>query len=107
MAKIETIHAMKNLESIAEVSDSILIARGDLGVEAGLTRICINQKEICERLRGKITIVAATQFLDSMMKRTEPTRAEANDVYQAVRDGVDGILLTGETANAIDPVNTV
>lgn len=81
MAKIETIHAMKNLESIAEVSDSILIARGDLGVEAGLTRICINQKEICEKLRGKITIIAATQFLDSMMKRSEPTRSEANDVY--------------------------
>eukprot|EP00703_Trepomonas_sp_PC1_P000773 JAP95833.1 Pyruvate kinase [Trepomonas sp. PC1] len=108
MAKIETPAALRNLKEIAGAADSVLIARGDLGVEAGLAQICFNQKWICRQLKDEnVKIYAATQFLESLVTKREPTRAEANDIYQARKDGICGILLTGETANGVDPLNAV
>lgn len=108
MAKIETIPAMQHAMDIAEVADSVLIARGDLGVEAGMELICKHQKFICQQLKFQNKkIYAATQFLESLVANKEPTRAEANDIYCALKDGIQGILLTGETANGIDPLNAV
>lgn len=106
--KIEKPLAVENIESIVAVSDAILIARGDLGVEMDLARVPLVQKQItalCRRL-GKPVIVA-TQVLQSMIENASPTRAEASDVSNAVLDYADVLMLSGETAVGKYPVDAI
>ncbi len=106
--KIEKPLAVENIESIINVSDAVLIARGDLGVEMDLARVPLVQKQItalCRRL-GKPVIVA-TQVLQSMIENASPTRAEASDVSNAVLDYADVLMLSGETAVGKYPVDAV
>ena len=108
IAKIESTTGIENLDSIIEVSDGIMVARGDLGVEAPLQEIPILQKLIIERCRhfGKFCIVA-TEMLESMKKNARPTRAEVSDIANAVLNGTDAVMLSGETTMGKFPVETV
>jgi len=108
LAKIENMSAVKNIESIAEEADGIVIARGDLGMNVGLEEIPAIQRKVINICRemGKPCIVA-TQILESMMSSPVPTRAEVGDLYNVVAQGVDGIMLTGETAVGIYPIDAV
>lgn len=108
LAKIETLSALRNLDSIIEASDGVVVARGDLGMNLGLEEIPILQKKIIGRSRecGKPVIVA-TQLLESMIENPIPTRAEVVDVYEAVENGVDALMVTGETAIGKYPLEVV
>lgn len=108
LAKIETGTAIKNLEDIIESSDGVMVARGDLGVELCAEDVPILQKQIIEMARkvGK-PVITATQMLDSMIKSPRPTRAEASDVANAVFDGTDAVMLSGETSFGKYPVMSV
>ena len=108
MAKIEKPSALKNLSSILEVSDGIMIARGDLGVELAPEKIPSIQKNIIRKAReaGK-PVVVATQMLESMINNPTPTRAEASDVATAIYDGSDAVMLSAETAIGKYPVESV
>ena len=99
IAKIESTQGVRNLEEILDVSDGVMIARGDLGVEVPLEEVPVIQKHAIRiaRKMGK-TVVTATQMLDSMMRNPRPTRAEATDVANAIYDGTTAIMLSGETA---------
>jgi len=108
IAKIERPQAVENVESILEVSDGVMVARGDLGLELPLERVPRIQKEIVRqaRMRG-VPVIVATQVLESMRTEPRPTRAEVSDAANAVDEGVDAIMLAGETAVGAFPVRAV
>lgn len=108
IAKIETADAIQNLESILKKYDGILIARGDLGVEMELSNLPKLQKQIINQcLYYKKPSIVATQMLESMIHKNTPTRAEVNDVANAIYDGVDAIMLSAETAIGSHPIESV
>ena len=108
IAKIEKPEALTDIESIVRASDVILLARGDLGVEISLEQVPSTQKRIIDICRKEDTpVLIATQMLESMTNNPVPTRAEVTDVYQAVNDGADAVMLSGETAVGNYPAETV
>ena len=108
MAKIETSAALENIEEIIAVSDGIMVARGDLAIETPVSQVPIWQKKIVKKCRaaGKPVIVA-TQMLETMMENPVPTRAEVSDIANAIFDGADAVMLSGETAAGNYPVKSV
>lgn len=108
IAKIENRQGIENIEEILKVSDGIMVARGDLGVEIPLYELPPIQKKLIKMTlaKGKIAITA-TQMLDSMMKNPRPTRAETTDVANAIYDGTSAIMLSGETAAGKYPVDAL
>lgn len=108
IAKIEKQEAIREIDAIIAVSDAVMIARGDLGVEIAAERVPYWQKEIIRRSIAQAKpVITATEMLDSMIERPIPTRAEASDVANAVYDGTDALMLSGETAVGKYPARAV
>ena len=108
IAKIETLSAISDLDSIIDASDGAMVARGDLGVEVGPAEVPVSQRAIIAAAgRALMPVIIATQMLESMTNRQRPTRAEASDVANAVWDGADALMLSGETAVGRHPVEVV
>ncbi len=108
VAKVERAEAVENLDSILESSDIVMVARGDLGVEIGDAAVPPVQKRILRKAPGyNCPVIVATQMMESMINNPIPTRAEVNDVANAVLDGTDAIMLSGETAAGEYPVEAV
>ncbi len=108
IAKIEKPEALNEIDKIIDVSDGIMVARGDLGVEVDFHRVPLIQKEIVEKCIEKSTpVIIATQMLESMMYNFRPTRAEATDIANAVLEGADTLMLSGETSVGKFPVKVI
>jgi pyruvate kinase len=108
VAKIERVEAVDNIDSIIEAADVIMVARGDLGVEMGYAELTGIQKKLIRKTRkaNKI-VITATQMMESMIQNPIPTRAEVSDVSNAVMDGTDAVMLSGETAVGRYPVKAI
>jgi len=108
IAKIETLQAINNLESILEVSDGVMVARGDLGVEVPVQSVPILQKKIINMANIKAKpVITATQMLETMIENPFPTRAEATDIANAILDGTDAVMLSAETSVGKYPFESV
>lgn len=108
IAKIERPEVVKALQDVIEISDGVMVARGDLGIELSLEKVPIIQKKIVEicKNKGKFSIVA-TQILETMVEKSEPTRAEVSDIANAIFDGCDALMLSGETAYGNYPIESL
>jgi pyruvate kinase len=108
VAKLERPEALRHLDDILKVCQGVMVARGDLGLEIPLEQVPTSQKDITRRARcAGVPVIVATQVLESMRTEPRPTRAEVSDAANAVDDGVDAIMLAGETAVGLYPVKTV
>ncbi len=108
IAKLEKPEAIEDLDEIIKVSDGVMVARGDLGIEMSLAKVPVIQKEVIEKARiYSKPVIIATQMLESMVKDEHPTRAEVSDVANAIFDGADAVMLSEETAIGIHPVEVV
>ncbi len=108
IAKIEKPEAIENIDSIISATDAVMIARGDLGVEIPLEDVPVQQKRITEKcIRAAKPVIVATQMMESMIENASPTRAEVTDVANAIFDGADAVMLSGETATGKHPVKVI
>jgi pyruvate kinase len=108
IAKIERPEAWQRIDEILQVSDGVMVARGDLGVEVEMGHVPHIQKTIIEKARGQNRfVITATHMLESMIENAVPTRAEVSDIANAVYDGTDALMLSGETARGKHPIDAV
>src|SRR5262249_24915986 len=107
-AKIEKSEALGDVGAMLEIGDAITVGRGDLGVEMAPEQVPVVQNQLIDAADiAGVPVITATQMLDSMIRNPRPTRAEASDVANAIIDGTDAVMLSGETANGLYPIAAV